>query len=256
MGSCMNSLTQSIWDHVEKARSADSLAELSAVASRYACAEGFNYYGFALKFPKHARSDPESYHNFHNIPGLWGGYRYETTYASDAADQDPLILHLRAGLPPTAFSSTGLVTHTRPDIGRRSTSILQRAGEHGLNAGICVPLSGPNVRWGFMVMTTGDTRDVRDVLPALPNFHFFAHYVHCSARQVLENCRPSISISAREKEILRWAAVGKTSWEIGRITSLSERTVNFHLQAAARKLEVSGRQAACARALVLGLITI
>jgi LuxR family quorum-sensing transcriptional regulator LasR len=49
--------------------------------------------------------------------------------------------------------------------------------------------------------------------------------------------------------------VGKTSWEIGRLLSVAERTVVFHLQNATQKLGVSGRQAAVARAIVSGLIT-
>ncbi|AZV94886.1 helix-turn-helix domain-containing protein [Kerstersia gyiorum] len=51
-------------------------------------------------------------------------------------------------------------------------------------------------------------------------------------------------LSAREQECLVWAAHGKTSWETGVILGISERTVNFHLQNACRKLRVNGRRAA------------
>jgi LuxR family transcriptional activator of bioluminescence operon len=108
-----------------------------------------------------------------------------------------------------------------------------------------------------MVMTTADTSDVRDVIQALPNFLLFAHHVHCVARLTsLNRSRPVVQLSGREREILRWAAVGKTSWEIGRILNLAESTINFHLRAAARKLNVAGRLATCAQALTLGLIVL
>ena len=54
----------------------------------------------------------------------------------------------------------------------------------------------------------------------------------------------STPLSGRELQCLEWVSRGKTSWEIGVILSLSERTVNFHILNACRKLNVYGRQAA------------
>ena len=65
---------------------------------------------------------------------------------------------------------------------------------------------------------------------------------------------PPPHLTARELECLHWAAEGKTSWEIGRVLGVSERTVVFHLQNAAHKFGVNGRQPAVARAIALGLI--
>lgn len=56
-------------------------------------------------------------------------------------------------------------------------------------------------------------------------------------------------LSIREQECLVWAARGKTSWETGVILGISERTVNFHLQNACRKLRVNGRRAAILQAM-------
>src|SRR5690606_33068394 len=58
----------------------------------------------------------------------------------------------------------------------------------------------------------------------------------------------------RELTCLRWAAIGKTSWEMGAILGLTERTVNFHIHNACRKLGVHGRQAAITVALSAGLL--
>jgi len=65
----------------------------------------------------------------------------------------------------------------------------------------------------------------------------------------------SNKLSTRERECLHWVALGKTSWETGRILGLAERTVNFHIQNACRKLGVHGRQAAVTIALRDGLLT-
>ncbi len=61
-------------------------------------------------------------------------------------------------------------------------------------------------------------------------------------------------ISGRELECLEWVSKGKTSWETATILGLSERTVNFHLLNACRKLNVYGRQAGVVQAMRLGYL--
>ena len=61
-------------------------------------------------------------------------------------------------------------------------------------------------------------------------------------------------LSTRELTCLGWAAVGKTSWEIGVILGLTERTINFHINNACIKLQVHGRQAAITAAFQAGLL--
>ena len=61
-------------------------------------------------------------------------------------------------------------------------------------------------------------------------------------------------LSERELECLEWVSLGKTSWETALILGVSERTINFHLLNAAKKLNVYGRQAAVAFALRQNLL--
>jgi LuxR family transcriptional regulator, quorum-sensing system regulator LasR len=61
-------------------------------------------------------------------------------------------------------------------------------------------------------------------------------------------------LTPRELECLRWAMAGKSSWETGQIIACSERTVNFHIGNALRKLDVPNRRSAVVRALALHLI--
>ncbi|MDS1140302.1 helix-turn-helix domain-containing protein [Pusillimonas sp. SM2304] len=63
-------------------------------------------------------------------------------------------------------------------------------------------------------------------------------------------------LTERELSCLQWAAVGKTSWEVGIIMGLAERTVNFHIHNACRKLGVHGRQAAITAALQAGWLSV
>ena len=57
-----------------------------------------------------------------------------------------------------------------------------------------------------------------------------------------------VALNEREIECLTWSARGKTSPEIAQIVSISARTVNFHIENACRKLNVSTRTEAVVKA--------
>jgi len=61
-------------------------------------------------------------------------------------------------------------------------------------------------------------------------------------------------LSDRERQCLQWIAKGKTSWETAAILQVSERTVNFHVGNACRKLNVYKRQAGVSLAIQQGLL--
>lgn len=61
-------------------------------------------------------------------------------------------------------------------------------------------------------------------------------------------------LSRREREVLQWAAEGKTDWEIGMILGLSEHTADKFIRLACRKLYAANRTHAVAQAIRLGLI--
>lgn len=60
-------------------------------------------------------------------------------------------------------------------------------------------------------------------------------------------------LTPKELEVLRWAAEGKTVWEISRIRSISQATVKFHLQNIYGKLQVNNRVQATGEAIRRGL---
>lgn len=72
--------------------------------------------------------------------------------------------------------------------------------------------------------------------------------------QALARISRPYNLSNREIEVLKWAALGKTSWEMSVILEISERTVNFHLTNSAEKIGVKGRCAACSAAIAQGII--
>ncbi len=68
------------------------------------------------------------------------------------------------------------------------------------------------------------------------------------ARDDTQALRRSLSLTAREADVLLWISRGKANRDIGEILQISPRTVNKHLEQVFVKLGVENRAAAAARA--------
>jgi DNA-binding NarL/FixJ family response regulator len=79
-------------------------------------------------------------------------------------------------------------------------------------------------------------------------------YLHPSVAALILRPRPRACLSEREGEVLRQAARGLTSAQIGRSLYLSESTVKTHLRRLYRKLQVANRSELIFRAVSEGLL--
>ena len=124
----------------------------------------------------------------------------------------------------------------------------QKWRDHNQQFDICSGLCIPDYRDGdhmFLVLC-GDGRplhphDVQALAYAGQEVLLRFHELGLSAP-------PSHGLSAREMECLRWAAEGKTDWEIGQILALSAKTVNVYIERAKTKLNANTRAQAVAAA--------
>jgi len=65
--------------------------------------------------------------------------------------------------------------------------------------------------------------------------------------------KPSLpTLTAQEKEVIRWCLKGKTSWETGKILGCSEANVNYHFGKVRKKLGVTSKISAIAKLETLG----
>lgn len=62
------------------------------------------------------------------------------------------------------------------------------------------------------------------------------------------------NLTRREAEAVLWVAMGKTSWEAGRILGVTEGTLNVHIASASAKLGASSRAHLVACAFVRGIL--
>lgn len=163
---------------------------------------------------------------------------------------DPVIAHCTKKLLPIAWHE--LTPGSLP----ASRRMMNEAGEFGLRSGVSVPVHGPRGELGILSFASSHRARSEDLERAKPAVHLLAGYVHEAVRRAfdVDDDDVQVPLSTREQDCLRWAAEGKTSWEIGQLCTISERTVNFHLDNAVRKLGAQSRQHAIAKAILTGTL--
>lgn len=133
------------------------------------------------------------------------------------------------------------------------------AHEFGIERGLAVPVHGPSGELGMLSLYSDmqDHKFFDHVEDTKHSLLLLANYSHAAAQAKLQVSRTPkpIALTGREIEILRWTADGKTAWEIGSILTISERTVNFHLQNAMVKFGVHNKTHAAAKAMSYGMLS-
>lgn len=128
------------------------------------------------------------------------------------------------------------------------------------NCGINVPFTTVNcTEFGFSVDRVKDLpTDQEQLARLMADVHQLAIHAKSAAERLLKpkSLQPDVvpSLTPREVEILRWSMAGKTSWETGRILSVSENTVNFHIKNCVRKLAAANKREAIVKGMLLGLL--
>jgi DNA-binding CsgD family transcriptional regulator len=243
------------WHHFERMVRASTLEQVWRLASRFGRIHGFDNFSFV----RSATNSPGATRAFllsHSYPdGPYWKDRFGRLSRGEGLHADPVVMHILARQPPTAWNTRGDVAITKDELLPNVQKLVQRVRDFnlGFSSGITIPIYGPNVRWAYMGFTTPDTSELHDVLPHLASLHTFAHFADAALRRILGASRSS-GLSRREKETLVWSAAGKSAWEIGLILSISEATVRFHFRNASRKLNVHGTRAAIAHAISIGEI--
>jgi DNA-binding CsgD family transcriptional regulator len=185
-------------------------------------------------------------------PKEWRTHYIETGYE----DIDPTVHHCIKDRRVTPIIWGNQVFRNQT-----AAKLEGEAKEFGLANGASFPVQGRNGEAAMLSLATprASRQAKHDILETLGHAQLLACYLHEAIQRVVlaKEVIPlqKIKLTDRERECLLWAAEGKTSWEIANIIHVSERTVTFHLQNVTRKMGVSTRQHAVARALSLGLIS-
>ncbi len=178
-------------------------------------------------------------------PEQWQRRYQQANYFED----DLTVRHSRTKSTPLVWLDS--VT----EIDKKNQQIFTEAAEFGIVSGITFPYHGVGSEFGLLSGTVSESFQ-RSTLNSIVTQHSL--YLLGAALFDLHNeDKDDIyanRLTTREKECLRWAAEGKTSWEMSVILSISERTACFHLDNAKKKLNSVTRTGAVSKALLHSLL--
>ncbi len=165
----------------------------------------------------------------------------------------PTLIHAKRSHLPLIYDQSTYVSAGSADL-------WDSQAPFGYRTGIIIPLHLPHGR--HLVLGVDRDQDIpcdsKERLRLIGQLQVAAActvepaYRYLSGDCAVDNEKPVLT--QREKEVLRWTAAGKSTWVIGRVMSLGESTVNFHIRNATRKLGCRSRHVAACRAIALGLI--
>ena len=181
--------------------------------------------------------------------GWWNTY-----LTSNYIEIDPVMKYGFPGMLPYIWGRA-------ESLNNQEREFLDDAAGHGLRTGVTLPVHKNSAESGLLSLCRPDVRRAQDrELDAnLANGQLMAIYLHEAIHKIIlspDLVKPkSVALTPRESECLKWASAGKSAWDISFILNISVNTVNFHFKQSYRKLDVSSRQHAVAKAIASGLLT-
>lgn len=194
------------------------------------------------------RPEQEEHLLIAGFPGEWLHRYLEHGYVHT----DPVIQRIKSDMSPFEWSEAVQQSRSPPsDTARR---VIDEARCFNLNVGFAVP----------MITLDGQVAAVslageRMELPPLAKgmISMISSFAIGRAMELRSRMskRKRAMLTPREIECLKWAAAGKSEWEISVILSISQHTADKHLANAHRKLQAATRPQAVANAIRWGLIS-
>lgn len=173
----------------------------------------------------------------------WPDGYFEHYVGNRFMDCDPVLWHGLRMNTPFHWSEAPLI-RGREEKGR---AMLEAAKGFGLVDGIVVPIIADDGTQ-FLASFSGRRVEVPEshVMPVSILLHYA--YNRLVALNGGTKVRPG-ELSERERQVVGWAAYGKTNEDIADILGISARTVIMHLQNASTKLNASNRASLVAEAI-------
>ncbi|ESX66332.1 LuxR family transcriptional regulator [Mesorhizobium sp. LSHC414A00] len=118
--------------------------------------------------------------------------------------------------------------------------LMDEATQFGIRCGFTIPIHDSGGLFAALTFASDERQPLffRVIDRYERALELIAIFFHLHARRKLSDGRivDGVVLSRREIECLKWAARGKTAWEIGRILGISQRTAAYHRDNARKKL--------------------
>jgi LuxR family transcriptional regulator, quorum-sensing system regulator BjaR1 len=231
-----------------------SLSEPAAVMESFGEAvKQFGFHSFLITGLPLPGRNLEPYVLLNGWPDGW----FKRYVARNYVQHDPIALNCYATINPFLWST---VTKS-VELKGVAKKVMDDATEFDMQEGFVVPVFDSR---GFQAAVTMAGGKLDFPMEAGPAVHLMAIYAHAKIRQLVygsqddgtdqpgpPNFKP---LTEREREILKWTAMGKTAWETSQILHISRRTVEDHLLNVRSKLDTATSTQAVVEALRLRLI--
>ncbi len=168
---------------------------------------------------------------------------------NDYAKSDMTVEHCRNNVTPLQWIDSGT------KLNKQNKKIFSEAAEFGIVSGISYPFHGVNGENAIFSATVSNDFKNSPLRSLTTQFglYLIGSTLFDEQRQNQRGEYADV-LSKREKECLRWAADGKTAWEISKILTISERTVVFHFENARSKLCTASRIETVSKAILLSIL--
>jgi len=230
-------------DHLNALLSIDSEQELFNQLAAIAKDMGFEYCAYGIQMPVPI-SRPVVV-MFNNYAKEWQECYQKRGYL----EVDPTVRHGLRNTLPIIWS---------PQVFESVPELWEEARGHGLHFGWAQSSRDASGTVGLLTLARSEEQLTESELYAnKAKMAWLTQFAHAGmARLVTPRYIPEmlVTMTSREKEVLRWTAEGKTAYEIGQILAVSERTVNFHINNVVSKLGASNKTQAAVKAATLGML--
>lgn len=195
---------------------------------------------------------PGSHTKVPTIVSTYKGEWVERYIDEEYVNVDPAIVEGLKGILPYDWRGNG-------QRSKGLQNFFGEASEFGIFPnGLSIPIRGSYGERAVLSINSALPDDEWDHFKDLylGQLTVFAYQFHLSVFD-LHNDVPApkqASLSPREKDIIYWAAAGKTAWETSMILGISEKSVDFYLSNIKSKLRVTNKPHMVAKAIRLGLI--
>lgn len=240
------------YDAVFELNQASSLDALAKIFQKIMSEYGFDLFAVQYTTPELKKANAQPHYHC-NFAALWVEHYYESKYY----EIDPVISLGKKKIKPYYWSNLW----DEVEMTKKQKEFFSEADDFGVSSGVGFPIfqhgSDPGIV--SLVSSSANKREVTQITTEHHlTFALLATNFHYAAKSFLDKrpCLTAPHLTPREKECLKWAAIGKTDHEIGMILNISGRTVNFHMLNCYIKLECSSREQAVLKAYLLRLITL
>lgn len=236
-------MTPEYTDLLLNMKEATTADDIFAALRQAAVELGFEYCAYGFRSPVPFTNPPTFM--ISDYPKAWCDRYSREGYV----DIDPSVLHGLVSQVPIIWSDR-LFENARP------------MWEEARGYGLVVGWAQSTLDWvgggGMLTLArSSEPLSVSELDAKELRMRRLANVAHAALSQIYRAHVASNSpekLSAREIEVLRWHADGKTAAEIGEILQISMDTVKFHTKNAVTKLGAANKTAAVARAAILGFL--